>query len=72
MDVNGDVHPGLDQPPSYNGRVKKIGPATLVVENVQFEDTTKFRCFLDGKGLTPDQTSIVDLVVTGDMLPSTT
>ena len=70
MDENGDVHPGFNQPPSYTGRVEKKEPATLVVKNVQFEDTTKFRCFLDGKDPTPDETSTVNLVVTGDTLAS--
>lgn len=69
MDVNGSVHRGFSFPPAYDGRVEKKGQATLVVKNVQFEDSTKYVCFLDGKAPTPDAESTVNLIVTGKLFP---
>ena len=66
-DVKGDIHPGFNRPPSYIGRVRKEGQATLVVENVTFEDTAKYSCTLDGKSPVPDVDDIVQLVVTGSV-----
>ena len=48
-------------------RLKKEGNATLVIKNITFEDSTKYRCILRGKtGATVE--SIVELVVTGNAL----
>ena len=46
---NGTVllHPNI--PPAYEGRVEKIGQATLVIKRISFEDSTRFKCSLEGK-----------------------
>ena len=51
-------------PPSYEGRVQKIGQATLVIKRISFEDSTRFKCSLEGKqGILHESSS--ELVVTG-------
>ena len=42
------VHEYPDIPPSYKGRVKIEGRATLVIENINPGDNTIFRCELHG------------------------
>ena len=49
-------------PPSYKGRVKIEGRATLVIKNINPGDNTKFRCELETLELFP---STVELIVTG-------
>ena len=39
-------HPAI--PVSYKGRVKVEGRATLVIKNINPEDSTKFKCELTG------------------------
>ena len=51
-------------PKTYKGRVRIEGKASLVIENVTPQDSTLFRCKLVGTSV-PDQTSIVELIVTG-------
>ena len=53
-----------DIPPSYKGRVKIEGRATLVIKNINSGDNTKFKCELIGSFLYLVQ-SIVQLSVAG-------
>ena len=55
-------HPNI--PPSYKGRVKIEGRATLVIKNVNPGDNTKFTCEMRGSLLQTVQ-SIVQLIVEG-------
>ena len=55
-------HP--DIPPSYKGRVKIEGRATLIIKNINPGDNTKFQCELDSD-LTQKFISTVQLIVTG-------
>ena len=64
---NGDrvVLPGV--PSDYKGRIGIEGRASLVIENITFQDSTTFRCTLRAEpsaGL-QDQQSSVKLIVTG-------
>lgn len=53
-------------PSSYVGRVSKEGPAFLVIKGVTFEDSGSYTCILEAiPGVTQDETSTVNLVVTG-------
>lgn len=61
----GEVQRGFNIPPSYVGRVTKGKNATLRVTNITFDDAGTYQCFLDAKGLIPDLSSTVQLVVTG-------
>ena len=54
-------HPNI--PPSYKGRVKIEGKATLVIENINPGDNTEFQCELRG-GLSSLK-STVQLIVAG-------
>ena len=54
-------HPSI--PPSYKGRVKIEGKATLVIENINPGDNTEFQCELRG-GLSSLK-STVQLIVAG-------
>ena len=65
-DDNDPVRPTL--PPEYEGRVERTGRATLVIKDISFKDTTRFKCYLKGKPGIPDSWSIVQLVVTGTIL----
>ena len=58
----GQEHPNI--PPSYKGRVKIEGRATLVIKNINPGDNTKFRCELNSD-LTQKFISTVQLIVTG-------
>ncbi|XP_066024524.1 neural cell adhesion molecule 1-like isoform X8 [Pocillopora verrucosa] len=53
-------HPNI--PPSYKGRVKIEGRATLVIKNVNPGDNTKFKCEMTGSFLHTVE-SIVQLIV---------
>ena len=53
-----------DIPPSYKGRVKIEGRATLVIKNVNPGDNTKFKCEMTGSFL-HTVVSIVQLIVEG-------
>ena len=55
-------HPSI--PPSYKGRVKIEGRATLVIKNINPEDNTKFRCELIGSFINIFQ-STMQLIVAG-------
>ena len=55
-------HPNI--PPSYKGRVKIEGRATLVIKNVNPGDNTKFKCKMTGSFLHTVE-SIVQLIVDG-------
>lgn len=53
-------------PSSYVGRVYKEGPASLVIKDVTFKDSTSYTCALEANpGVTQRQTSTVNLFVTG-------
>ena len=57
-------HPSL--PTTYVARVEKMDQATLVIKNVTFEDSTRFRCVLTSySGITKKNT--VQLIVTGTL-----
>ena len=51
-------------PPSYKGRVKIEGRATLVIKNISTGDNTKFRCEM-WKSPSGEVKSIVQLIVAG-------
>ena len=55
-------HPNI--PPSYKGRVKIEGRATLVIKNINPGDNTKFKCEMMGSFLHTVE-SIVQLIVDG-------
>ena len=55
-------HPNI--PPSYKGRVKIEGRATLVVKNINLADNTKFKCSVYGSFVRTIE-SIVHLIVAG-------
>lgn len=59
-------------PSSYVGRVSKEGPAFLVIKRVTFADSGSYTCILEAKpGVTQDESSTVNLVVTGMYLKAT-
>ena len=62
LNGSGGVQEYPSFPVSYKGRVKIEGRATLVIENINPGDNTKFRCELETLELFP---SVVELVVTG-------
>ena len=49
----------------YVGRVEKADQATLVIKNVSSHDSTWFKCTLRGNQGVSDESSTVQLVVTG-------
>ena len=51
-------------PPSYKGRVKIEGRATLVIKNINTGDNTKFRCEM-WKSPSGQVESTVQLIVAG-------
>ncbi|CAH3158906.1 unnamed protein product, partial [Pocillopora meandrina] len=53
-------HPNI--PPSYKGRVKIEGRATLVIKNINPEDNTKFRCELIGSFINIFQSTMLLIV----------
>ena len=55
-------HP--DIPPSYKGRVKIEGSATLVIKNINPEDNTRFKCEVRGSFFYSVE-STVQLIVAG-------
>ena len=48
FDNSGGVQEHHDIPPSYKGRVKVEGRATLVVKNINPADNTEFKCSVYG------------------------
>ena len=60
---SGGVQEHPDIPPSYKGRVKIEGRATLVIKNINPVDNTKFKCELRGGLSWPKST--VQLIVAG-------
>ena len=64
-DENGKLQESSSIPPVYKERVKKEGQATLVIKNAVFEDSSLFKCLLQGKTGIADEESVVELVVTG-------
>ena len=56
-------HPSI--PPSYKGRVKIEGRATLIIKNISPRDNTKFRCLISKKNPTGEVKNTVELIVAG-------
>ena len=61
---SGGVQEHPDIPPSYKGRVKIEGRATLVIKNINPGDNTEFTCELIGKFVYTVE-SRVQLIVAG-------
>ena len=55
-------HPSI--PPSYKGRVKIEGRATLIIKNISPRDNTKFRCLIS-KNPAGEIKNTVELIVAG-------
>ena len=55
-------HPSI--PPSYKGRVKIEGRATLIIKNISPRDNTKFRCLIS-KNPAGEVKNTVELIVAG-------
>ena len=55
-------HPSI--PPSYKGRVKIEGRATLIIKNISPRDNTKFRCVMR-QSPAGEVESLVKLIVAG-------
>lgn len=62
---DGTVGTHQDIPAAYVKRVEKKGQATLVIKNVNFKDSTNFRCVLQQKVTAALTRSTVKLVVIG-------
>jgi len=62
---NGAIQLNPMLPLDYVGRVEKIGQATLVIKKISYEDSTLFKCTLRGEQGVSDESSTVQLVVTG-------
>ena len=60
----GNVNISTQIPQMFEGRVEKIGRATLVIKNLTYEDTTRYICIIDQK-FGQNINSPVELVVTG-------
>lgn len=57
-------HPNI--PAAYSGRVRIEGRASLVIEDINLQDNTQFKCTLVAKaGAGVDVLSTVQLIVTG-------
>ena len=56
------LHPKI--PPSYKGRVKMEGRATLIIKNISPRDNTKFRCLMS-QNPAGEVESSVKLIVAG-------
>lgn len=57
-------HPNI--PTAYKGRVKIEGSASLVIEKVTPQDSTRFKCKVSAKpGAGQDVENVVQLLVTG-------
>ena len=61
---SGGVQENPNIPPSYKGRLKIEGRATLVIKNINPGDNTKFNCELIGSFINTFQ-STVKLIVAG-------
>ena len=63
---NGNIQLNPALPQQYQGRIQKLGNATLVIKNATFEDSTRIKCILKGTvGSIHDKQSVIELVVTG-------
>ena len=60
VEQNGVVKNHQEIPAAYQGRVKKEGNATLIIENISPRDNTKFNC-----KLVPGEESTIQLIVAG-------
>ena len=60
LEHNGVIKNHTDIPAAYQGRVKKEGSATLIIENISPRDNTEFNCVL-----VPGEYSTIQLIVTG-------
>ena len=65
VNESGGVQEHGDIPPSYKGRVKVEGRATLVIKNIHPGDNTEFQCELFGDFDDIVQSNIIQLIVTG-------
>ena len=61
---NSGVQEHPDIPPSYKGRVKIKGRATLVIKNINPRDNTEFKCELTGSFVSSIERT-VQLIVAG-------
>ena len=61
---SGGVQEHPDIPPSYKGRVKIKGRATLVIKNINPRDNTEFKCQLTGSFVSSIERT-VQLIVAG-------
>ena len=64
MMVNDGVQEHPNIPPSYKGRVKIEGRATLVIKNINSEDNTEFKCSMF-RSFVGTIESTVQLIVAG-------
>ena len=60
VEQNGVIKNHTDIPAAYQGRVKKEGSATLIIENISPRDNTEFNCVL-----VPGEESRIQLIVAG-------
>ena len=60
VEHNGVIKNHRDIPAAYQGRVKKEGNATLIIEKISPRDNTEFNC-----QLLPGEESIIQLIVAG-------
>ena len=65
VNESGGVQEHGDIPPSYKGRVKVEGRATLVIKNIHPGDNTEFQCELFGDFDEIVQSTTIQLIVTG-------
>ena len=64
-DNKGNVNISTQIPQMFEGRVEKIGRATLVIKNLTYDDTTRYICIIDQKFGQNVNSPVVELVVTG-------
>lgn len=63
-ETDGTVFIHSELPPLYSGRVEKMDQATLIIKNMTFEDSSRYRCVLTAlNGLRTE--SVVKVIVTG-------
>ena len=60
VEQNGVIKNHREIPAAYQGRVKKEGNATLIIENISPRDNTEFNC-----QLLPGEESRIQLIVAG-------
>lgn len=61
---DGTVFIHSEQPPLLSGRVEKRGQATLVIKNMTFEDSSRYRCVLTALDLGRTE-DVVNVIVVG-------